>query len=168
MKNEKRLESCIFHDMISVAGCNQDDVDQNLEKKMEIKRKEMEIKRYTSKGDRYTVRLGGQNGHGSGDGEFKMPYGMTSSKDTKMLYVCDGENRRVQIFSLDGEWQGKFGSRGKEIEEFEWPRDVAMTRSGDLAIVDSWNHRIQIHSPEGTFIQSFGKPGKEGGQLRYP
>lgn len=47
-------------------------------------------------------------GHGSGDGQLRQPYGVTTEGDR--VYVADGGNQRIQVFNNDGNFVDTFGS----------------------------------------------------------
>jgi hypothetical protein len=41
-----------------------------------------------------------------------------------------------------------FGSEGDGDGEFCYPQDVAVTKSGCIAVTDRENHRVQVHSDQ--------------------
>ena len=61
-----------------------------------------------------------------------------------LLMICDGCSHRVQVFELNGKFVTKFGSKGSERGEFEFPNSTANLSDGRVVVCDSWNHRIQI------------------------
>ena len=58
--------------------------------------------------------------------------------------VCDSENHRVQAFELRGKFVTKFGSKGSERGEFNFPPSIASLSDGRIVASDTNNHRIQI------------------------
>ena len=48
--------------------------------------------------------------HGSGDGQFMNPYGISINLANGDIYVCDYSNSRVQIFAKDYTFKSKFGA----------------------------------------------------------
>jgi sugar lactone lactonase YvrE len=48
------------------------------------------------------------------------------------------------------------------------PRNVLVTRAGDIYVSDSGNNRIQQYSPEGVFIRQWGYPGASYGSFSSP
>ena len=66
-------------------------------------------------------------GKGTGDGQLRCPEGLAIDK-LNNLVVCDNENSRLQIFSLEGKF---LNSLTKEISE---PQSVAVARNGDLLL----------------------------------
>jgi len=58
--------------------------------------------------------------------------------------VCDSGNNRTQLFELNGKFVGKFGTKGCNSGEFNYPRSVANLSNGRIVLCDEYNHRIQI------------------------
>ena len=57
----------------------------------------------------------------------------------------------------------KFGTKGKEKGEFDFPTGITLYRNESIYIADTHNNRIQIFSTAGKFVAEFGKE-----QLRWP
>lgn len=69
-------------------------------------------------------------GHkGTGDGQLRSPEGLAIDK-LNNLVVCDGGNKRLQFFSLEG----KFVS--SVTKEIFFPKSVAVAKNGDLLYCD--------------------------------
>ena len=51
---------------------------------------------------------------GNGNGEFNNPYCLSVSKSGHVL-VCDRDNKRVQVFELNGKFVGEFGKYGSNL-----------------------------------------------------
>jgi uncharacterized protein (TIGR03663 family) len=109
-----------------------------------------------------------------GDGEFCEPWGVTVGPDGK-VYVADTWNHRVQVFTPDGAFVGKFGTFGQSGSSiasgptlFYGPRDVAVDDGGNILVSDTGNKRIQVFGPDLTHRQSFGGPGIIEGRLDEP
>jgi DNA-binding beta-propeller fold protein YncE len=87
---------------------------------------------------------------GSGDGQFRTPYGVRIATDpvlgTEAVYVADALNNRVQEFTLDGAFVTKFGTSGSHDEPgtLETLRRVAVDTDGSGAVwvADLWGNRI--------------------------
>jgi len=60
------------------------------------------------------------------------------------VYVADTLNHRIQRFSADGTFLGKWGSEGSGDGEFERPVDVAVAPDGTVYVADTDNQRIQV------------------------
>ena len=84
------------------------------------------VHRFTREGQ--LIKSWGEPGK-TGPGQFHLPHGLVITPDEK-LYVCDRGNRRVQVFSADGEFI-KMWSTGKG-----GPNDIARDRDGVFYIVE--------------------------------
>src|SRR5579863_9955734 len=56
--------------------------------------------------------------HGRENGQFRSPYGIATFHDGRIV-VADSRNCRIQIFSQNGEFLSKFGTRGSGDGEFD-------------------------------------------------
>ena len=54
--------------------------------------------------------------------------------------VCDKNNRRIQVFELNGKFVGKFGSKG----EFMDPWSVAVLSNDRIVVADQHKNCIDI------------------------
>ena len=70
------------------------------------------------------------------------------------MYVADWKNNRVQKFSPDGRFLGKFGASDAGVGALSRPTGVAIDSQGDVYVTDWGNHRVQVYGPDGTFITS--------------
>lgn len=91
------------------------------------------------------------------------------------VIVSDMLNHRLQILHFNRSACAlslvrSVGSDGNTPGKFRFPRGVAMTQSGLLAICDSGNHRIQLlDSTDGfAFVREFGTYGEDEGKLDKP
>lgn len=111
---------------------------------------------YTFKWDGKKSEFVGQiGGSGTANGQFKSPHGMLLSQ-SGMLYICDMDNHRVQIFKNET-FFNSFGQLGSEIGELNKPVDITMNGNGDhLFVTDSLNQRIQVFNAKGSFLKVFG------------
>ena len=93
---------------------------------------------------------------GSGDGQFNTPFGLALDEARSLLYICDYENHRIQVFK-DDKFDKKFGSKGTSQGYFNHPGDIALNHYKDqLYITDMDNHRVQIFKTDGSCIGVFG------------
>ena len=123
---------------------------------------------FTVKGQLFKVRpvlSFGTNGFSVG--MFQYPWGVAVNARDEIA-VTDHGNRRVQIFSIDGNYLRSFGRQGNKNGEFQFPRGIAFHKNGNIFVVDSGNARIQIFSGEGKYISSFGGRGSLDSRLSYP
>jgi hypothetical protein len=88
-------------------------------------------------------------GTGTTDGKFRTPYGVATHVDPvtgqELLYVADGLNNRVQVFTLDGAFVTAFGTFGdpNQVGTFTTMRRVAVDSSGNVWAADLWGDRIE-------------------------
>ncbi|MEK9138013.1 MAG: 6-bladed beta-propeller [Bacteroidota bacterium] len=105
-------------------------------------------------------------------GELKRPTGLWLSSG--FLYVVDTGANMVVVFDLDGHEKFRFGRRGVENGEFNFPVYVCAgvvpkTEALDkLYLVDAMNFRLQILQPDGKFLSKFGKLGDGIGDFARP
>ena len=91
-------------------------------------------------------------GRGTGDGQFQTCHGLLldGRGDTPTLLVCDRENRRIQRFSLDGDFI--------EVAVTDLRRPCAMAispRDGMLAVAEL-EGRVTLIRPDGTIAGHLG------------
>jgi DNA-binding beta-propeller fold protein YncE len=72
--------------------------------------------------------------------------------DDGRIYVVDGVNSKIRIFSQRGQAIASFGMEGSGNGEFKNPLGIDIDRSGRVYIADSGNHRVQIFDRDGNFI----------------
>ena len=99
-------------------------------------------------------RIGTQ---GSGDGQFKRPWGLTLVGD--ILYVVD-YNHRVQRFTTNGEYLGQFGSCGSNNGQFRSPIGIVHDGSRGILVAEFSGRRVQVFTLDGTFINKFSCNGE--------
>jgi tripartite motif-containing protein 2/3 len=89
---------------------------------------------------------------GSGDGEFKLPEGITVLGSSGEVAVADCDNDRVQIFDGEGNYKRQFGTEGKEADgQFFCPSGLTSDAHGNLLVVD-YTNRLQVFNPEGKHL----------------
>ena len=76
------------------------------------------------------------------------------------IYVVDGVNSKIRVFSPDGRTLNSFGSAGGGPGEFKNPLGIDIDRSGRVYIADAGNHRVQIFEPDGNFIANLAMQSK--------
>ncbi len=89
---------------------------------------------------------------GSGNGEFKEPWGIAVTSAGN-LWVTDTGNQRVEEFNEKAEYLQKFGTKGTKSEgtEFLEPEGIAAGSGGVLWVSDGAGHRV------GKFHESVSK-----------
>ena len=105
--------------------------------------------------------------HGSGDGEFSLPWGLFIKGD--VMYVADVANHRIQKLTTGGQFLQKFGQRGTGQGQFKYPSSVIVDQRDSLIVSDSGNHRVIILDQAGTWLLTINGnvPGSHGFQDPY-
>lgn len=60
------------------------------------------------------------------------------------------------------------GGKGATRGQFDFPRGIAVDRSGNVLVSDTNNHRIQKFSPSGAYLSMIGSNGVTTGELEGP
>jgi hypothetical protein len=108
-------------------------------------------------------------GTGSGNGQFNSPRGVATDAGGN-VYVGDGNNSRVQVFTGDGTFlrsMGRYGINGLDPNQFNSVGGVAVDRAGNVFAVDVGNYRVNKFGPDGTALTYFGPadvPNRPGEQ----
>ncbi|HZA22795.1 MAG TPA: NHL repeat-containing protein, partial [Dehalococcoidia bacterium] len=84
------------------------------------------------------------------------------------IFISDSRNNRIQKFSLDGKFQGKFGSPGNGPGQFNLPWGIAVDKEGSVYVADWRNDRIQQFTADRQWQASFGSSGSGVGQFNRP
>ena len=88
------------------------------------------------------------------------------------LYISDSLNHRVQKFTKDGKFLGKWGELGDGPGQLNMPWGVTLDGQGDVFVADWRNDRIQKFDHKGRFLQQWphseSGPGNGAGQLNRP
>jgi len=87
---------------------------------------------------RYRYQFGKKWG---GDGEFRRPRGLTVNKSGHLLF-CDSWNNTIQIFQLNGNFLGKYGTKGSNLGDLRCPNSAAVLSNGTIVVCE-WD-RVQI------------------------
>lgn len=93
-------------------------------------------------------------------GGFLFPNGLAVAKDGR-VFVSDGDNRRVQVFTKDGKFDYFVDTSGI-------PRGIAIDSADRLYAVDAVAHSIDVYDLRGKKLTSFGSQGFGPGQFNYP
>ena len=76
--------------------------------------------------------------YGSGPGELNCPYCITiDTAGTGLVYVSEGGNDRVSVFTSDGKFVNSFG-------QFRHPIGIALGKGGYLYICDYGNNEMKL------------------------
>lgn len=93
-------------------------------------------------------------------GGFYFPNGLVVTEDGR-LFVSDSDNRRVQVFDVEGEFAYFIQTSGI-------PRGMVLDSEGRLYVVDTLSHTVDVYELEGDHITRFGTAGIGPGQFAYP
>lgn len=99
---------------------------------------------------------------------------VTADPKGDRLYLIDAggvtsqQHRVLVVDAVSGQQLFDFGRRGSERGEFNFPRDLAVSKEGLLYVVDSGNFRVQVFDRSGKFVKSFGSLGRQFGQFARP
>jgi hypothetical protein len=110
------------------------------------------------------VRSWGKKGSGPGQFHFLSndpndPAGVqapiAAGPDGK-VYVSDGGNHRVEVFSPTGRFLRQFGRFGYNRGQFQMPFDLTADAAGDVYVADDQAETLSRFSPNGRFEWSIG------------
>ena len=105
-------------------------------------------------------------GQGSKDSKLNHPRGI--AMDHHVIAVSEYYECVVKNYSLQGDYQSKFGSRSSGDGQFHYPQGLCFNSKGLLYVVDCGNHRIQVFSENNEFLFKFGSKGHNPGQFQDP
>ncbi len=92
---------------------------------------------------------------GSGPGQFNLPRDVVIGKENN-IYVVDGGNFRVQVFSPSGKYLREFGQIGKTLGSFARPKEIAADADGNVYIIDTIFANFQIFNAQGQLLMHIG------------
>ncbi len=93
-------------------------------------------------------------------GGFYYPNGIALAKNGD-VFVSDSNNRRVQVFTPEGEFKYVIPTSGT-------PRGMVIDGQQRLYVVDAFAHAVDIYELNGKRITGFGGNGVGLGQFQYP
>ena len=109
----------------------------------------------------------GSHGSGSGDGQFSYPWDVAFDS-TGSVYIADGGNHCIQVFTPEGKFLRKFGKKGSGEGELKWPSSVSIDSEDIVYVAERDGHRVSIFTCQGKFIRSFGIKGARPGEFTEP
>lgn len=98
---------------------------------------------------------------GSGNGNLQDPYGVVVANSK--VYVPDGGNNRIAVFSSTGTWISNFGSYGNR--EFADTYGIAVDATGNIYISSHQDQEVKKLDKNYNFIKRFGSSGSGNGQF---
>jgi DNA-binding beta-propeller fold protein YncE len=103
--------------------------------------------------------------NGTGDAQFKTPYGVEVATDpvlgAEAVYIADANNNKIKEYTTGGSFLFAMGGTGSAPGQFTEIRRVAVGPNGDAWGADLWGWRLERFSrgPTGyTYAQSVGTP----------
>lgn len=78
------------------------------------------------------------------------------------VYVSDTGNKRVQVFSPDGDFLDQWGGFGVEDGQMDEPVGLATDEEGNIYLADTWNQRVQKFGPDLNFVTKWPITGWYG------
>ena len=105
--------------------------------------------------------------HTIGSGQLGIPYDVTVNGNNQLL-VADYDHHCIYTFTLDGDYVGKFGTKGTGRGQLSGPHVVAVDLYGFILVADTCNYRVSIFDKDGNFVHCFGSKGSAIGQFQCP
>jgi DNA-binding beta-propeller fold protein YncE len=94
---------------------------------------------------------------GSGDGELFWPWALCFMPGERHVAVAEGDNNRVSVFSVDGEFIRHVG-----VGVVTTPYGVACSAFGELVVADSCRVHASVFSASGELVMTMGHGGCTG------
>ena len=89
---------------------------------------------------------------GKAQRRFNSPCNIAVSLNTGNVAVTDADNKRVQLFSSDGNYLREYGKKGHDPKKLNEPKSVAFNSSGEVTICDS--DGVFCFTESGQFIKN--------------
>lgn len=99
---------------------------------------------------------------GRGEGEFALPTAISVAPQAKLVFVADGGEHAVKVYSPTGGWVKTIGGPGTTAGRFFFPAGLAVNTRNELLVVDQGNARVQVFDLDGNFLRCFGRAGGMG------
>ena len=93
---------------------------------------------------------------GNEEGELNLPREATIASDGN-LYVVDGGNFRIEVFTQQGEFLRTFGTIGRRSGQFSRPKGIGSDADGNIYVADAAFGNFQIFNPEGQLLLPIGQ-----------
>jgi DNA-binding beta-propeller fold protein YncE len=71
------------------------------------------------------------------------------------IYVSDTGNKRIQVFTPDGEPVTQWGGNGALDGQFDEPVGIAIASDGRTYVADTWNQRIQVFESSHFYLKKW-------------
>jgi outer membrane protein assembly factor BamB len=116
--------------------------------------------------DGRVVHTWGRQGTGQGDFDLTVKddnpgIGDIAVAADNKVYVADGSNARVQVFSPDGKYMSQFGSFGTGDGQFGSVSEIATSPDGSIYVLDGDTNQISKFTPDRKFVWRSPAPGPD-------
>jgi peptidylamidoglycolate lyase len=116
-----------------------------------------QVFKFTPEG-KLLLSLGERAVPGNDHAHFNLPTDVAVLRDGS-FYVSDGyKNTRVMKFSVDGQFQFEWGTKGQGDGEFNLPHGIAIDVQGRVIVCDRENERLQVFDAKGGFLHEWKGP----------
>ena len=109
----------------------------------------------------------GQFSHIIGKGQFGEPYDVTVNTNNHLL-VADCGHHCIYTYTLDGNYVGKFATRGSAEGQLSNPCSLTIDLYGFILVAEWGNNRVSVFNKDGKFIHCFGSRESHDGQFNIP
>ena len=106
-------------------------------------------------------QLDGQFSHIIASGHLKNPWYIAVSSNDQ-LFVANYDYDCISIFTLDGNYVGKFGTQGTS-GQLSRPVGIATDMYGFILVTECGNHHVSIFDKDGVFVHCLGSKGSGHG-----
>ncbi len=89
-----------------------------------------------------------------GEAKFWGPRAVAIGPDG-LVYVSDTGNKRIQVFTREGEFVNQWGGKGMLDGQFDEPVGIAIATDGTTYVADTWNRRIQAFDANHFFLRKW-------------
>ena len=103
---------------------------------------------------------------GSEPGQLNLPRDVSLAPDGS-VYVVDGGNFRVQVFSQEGEFQREFGTNGRQLGQFARPKGIAVGADNNSYVSDASHGNFQIFDQQNALLLFVGTRSERNDRARY-
>jgi len=84
------------------------------------------------------------------------------------IYTLDTIDGAIRVFDRRGNLLKRFGKKGKDKGEFNFPVSLAVHPNRMVYVVDQHNHKVLAFNKKGEFVLDFSQLGWREGRLHYP
>lgn len=85
-----------------------------------------------------------------------------------LVYVADTGNKRIRVYTAEGDWLRDIGSGGSAAGQLNEPVGLTIHSDGRLFVADTWNRRIQVFNTQGQYLMDWVVSAWYGDQGNRP